>query len=104
MKRMTHTKCSPPITWSYRRGTSYRLSTLSGQGLTLICCGDCVCFGSCAADGDISRLAESILSLHLCLPASFSSSSCCHCTLCHSVFHLLSSCMHVRPSESRPVF
>ena len=25
MKCVTHTKCSPPITWSYRRGASYRL-------------------------------------------------------------------------------
>src|SRR5258708_6589905 len=104
MKCVTCTKCSPPITWSYRRGTSYRLSTLSGQGLTLICCSDCVCFSSHVADGDISRLAESILSLHLCLPALFGSSSCCRCTFHHSVFYLLSSHMHVRPSESGPVF
>ena len=53
MKHVTCTKCGPPITWCYRRGASYRLSTKSGQGLNLICCGDCMCVGSHAADWDI---------------------------------------------------
>src|SRR5258707_2458789 len=45
-----------------------------------------------------------MISLHLCPPASFGPSSYCYYVLCHSVLHLLSSCMLVRPSGTWPVF